>query len=94
MRAGTTRFDERRFDTLEYNGVTVRSRELDGTEDWLTMEDDPILNTAFMPDGLTLVLSHERRVAVPGSMPLAPLDDAPSRLLALFHSGDMTFAAC
>jgi hypothetical protein len=51
------RFDERGFSSTEVRGAIVRSHEMDPTSDWLTSTEFAILNTAFLDDGHTLVLS-------------------------------------
>ncbi len=51
------RFDERGFSTTAVPGATIRSHEMVLNEDWLTAGEFAVLNTAFLDDGRTLVLS-------------------------------------
>lgn len=51
------RFDERGFSTTEQRGAVIRSHEMDPSADWLSTTEFAILNTAFLDDGRTLVLS-------------------------------------
>ncbi len=51
------RFDERGFSTTTVPGATIRSHAMDVSADWLRATAFGILNTAFLDDGRTLVLS-------------------------------------
>jgi hypothetical protein len=50
-------FDSRGFSSASVPGATLRSHEMVLHEDWLTSTEFGILNTAFLDDGRTLVLS-------------------------------------
>lgn len=50
-------FDERGFSTTQADGAVIRSHDMDVTADWLHGSEFAILNTAFLDDGRTLVLS-------------------------------------
>jgi hypothetical protein len=81
-------FDERGFTTEALDGAVLRSREMDLSQDWLRGTEFAILNTAFLDDGRTLVLSASdegvRKVvdwlADPGALP--PVWNAPADALA------------
>jgi hypothetical protein len=51
------RFDERGFSTTSVPGATIRSHEMALREDWVRAGEFAVLNTAFLDDGQTLVLS-------------------------------------
>ncbi len=51
------RFDDRGFSTETYGDATIRSHGMDLSSDWIGTSDFGILNTAFVDDGRTLVLS-------------------------------------
>ena len=51
------RFDEREFTNETVPGGVIRSHEMDISNDWMTSSEFGILNTAFLDDGRTLVLS-------------------------------------
>jgi hypothetical protein len=53
-------FDERGFTSDPVDGAVVRSHDMDPTADWLLTTEFAILNTAFLDDGRTLVLSSGR----------------------------------
>lgn len=50
-------YDERGFSVESYGDATIRSHEMDLGADWITSSDFGVLNTAFLDDGRTLVLS-------------------------------------
>jgi hypothetical protein len=50
-------FDARGFSTTRVADATVRSHDLDISADWIGKSELAILNTAFLDDGRTLVLS-------------------------------------
>jgi hypothetical protein len=50
-------FDHRGFSTAETAGGVIRSNDLDMTADWIGSTEFAFLNTAFLDDGRTLVLS-------------------------------------
>jgi len=52
-------FDERGFTTAQIPGGVLRTHELSLTDDWLRATEFAILNTAFLDDGRTLVLSGD-----------------------------------
>jgi hypothetical protein len=51
------RYRERGFTEERYGDATVVSHEMDLGSDWITRSDFAVLNTAFVDDGRTLVLS-------------------------------------
>ena len=51
------RFDERGFSSARYGDAVIRSHDLDSATKWITTTNFGILNTAFLDDGQTLVLS-------------------------------------
>lgn len=50
-------FDDRGFSTTQVDGAVIRSHAVDVAADWLHATEFAILNTAFLDDGRTLVLS-------------------------------------
>jgi hypothetical protein len=52
-------FDERGFTSEPLDGGVLRSHEMDVDDDWLTTTEFAILNTVFLADGRTLVLSAD-----------------------------------
>jgi hypothetical protein len=76
-----SRFEERGFTRQEVDGATVWSHEMDLSTDWMTSSEFAILNTAFLPDGRTLVLSSSVEavedvltwLADPGARPASDL---------------------
>jgi hypothetical protein len=50
-------YDDRGFSVDSYDDATIRSHEMDVRADWITSSDFGVLNTAFLDDGRTLVLS-------------------------------------
>jgi hypothetical protein len=88
------RFDERGFTSESVPGGVIRSHEMDVGDDWLMATEFAILNTAFLDDGRTLVLSvdpdqvrdvattHGRFPSLPGlEATAAALDGASAGLL-------------
>lgn len=85
-------FDERGFTSESVPGSVIRSHEMDVASDWLRTTEFGILNTAFLDDGRTLVLSSEldqvRDVATNhGSFPTLPGLDATAAKLAGASAG-------
>jgi hypothetical protein len=86
------RFDERGFSTTSVPGATIRSPEMALREDWVRAGEFAILNTAFLDDGRTLVLSvdleqvqdmvanHGRYTVAPGVAATAGQLDGASAL--------------
>ena len=91
------RFDERGFSTTVIDGGTIRSHPLDLAADWLRATELAIVNTAFLDDGRTLVISSDADqvqdvVAHHGTYPDDPALDATAAALggasaALFLMG-------
>jgi hypothetical protein len=79
-------FDQRGFSTTTVPGGTIRSHEMVLHEDWLRKTEFAILNTAFLDDGRTLVLSGDVDqvrdvVAHHGTYPDDPALDATAATL-------------
>lgn len=79
-------FDDRAFTTTAVPGATVRSHEMTLHEDWLRATEFAILNTAFLNDGRTLVLSLDQDAVLDvaahhGSYPASPALDATAAAL-------------
>lgn len=81
----STRFDARSFTTEPVAGGTIRTHAME-LADWLTGAEFAVLNTGFLDDGRTLVLSRDEAqvldiLANHGSYPDSPPTDATAATL-------------
>jgi len=87
-------FDDRGFTVEMTADATIRSHEMDVTSDWIRSSDFGILNTAFLDDGRTLILSSsvdgvKAALEAPHVMTFraSPAAVAAARLEAPFSAG-------